>query len=137
MLLYQQESKVEVAKSQVFGGKIEEVSAFINTARLYLRIKMTDEAATTQVAWVLSYVQEGVAEAWKDNLLDKLAKGELKVDTVEKLFTKIRNNFGETSEKERKIEQLWTIEQGGRTCDEYVQEFKKITRGVATWEDPL
>jgi len=100
-------------------------------------MKMTDEAATTQVAWVLSYVQKRVVEAWKDNLLDKLAKGELKVDTVEKLFTKIRNNFGETSEKERKIEQLWTIEQGGRTCDEYVQEFKKITRGAATWEDPL
>jgi len=41
---------------------------------------------------------------------------------------KIRNNFGETSEEERKIEQLRTIEQGERTCDEYVQEFKKVTR---------
>ena len=29
---------------------MEEVSAFINAARLYLRMKMTDEAATTQVA---------------------------------------------------------------------------------------
>ena len=48
---------------------------------------------------------------------------------MEKLFTKIRNNFGETSEEERKIEQLWTIEQGKRTCDEYMQEFKKVTRG--------
>jgi len=45
------------------------------------------------------------------------------------LFTKIRNNFGETSEEERKIEQLRTIEQGGRTCDEYMQEFKKVARG--------
>jgi len=113
----------------VFSGKMEEVSTFINTARLYIRMKMTDEAATTQVAWVLSYVQGGVAEAWKDNLLDELAKGESEVDTVEKLFTKIRNNFGETSEEERKIEQLRTIEQAGRTCDEYMQEFKKVARG--------
>jgi len=60
--------------------------------------------------------------------LDKLAKRESEVDTVEKLFTKIKNDFGETSEEERKIEQLQTIEQGGRTCNEYVQEFKKITR---------
>ena len=45
------------------------------------------------------------------------------------MFTKIRNNFGETSEEERKIEQLRTIEQGGRTCDEYMQEFKKVARG--------
>ena len=59
------------------------------------------------------------------------------MDTVEKLFTKIRNNFGEMSEKERKIEQLRTIEQGERTCDEYVQEFKKVTRGSGYEERPL
>ena len=42
---------------------MKEVSAFINVVRLYLRMKMTDEATMTQVAWVLSYVQEEVAEA--------------------------------------------------------------------------
>jgi len=63
MLLHQQRSRVEVAKPQVFGGRIEEVSALMNAARLYLRMKITDEAAMTQVAWVLSYVQGGVAEA--------------------------------------------------------------------------
>ena len=55
--------KFVTTKPQVFGGKMEEVSAFINAACLYLRIKMMDEAATTQVVWVLSYVQGGVAEA--------------------------------------------------------------------------
>jgi len=60
--------------------------------------------------------------------MDELAKGELEVETVEQLFSKIRNDFGETSEEERKIEQLRTIEQGSRICDEYIQEFKKITR---------
>ena len=78
---------------------------------------------------MLSYVQGGIVEAWKDNLMDKLAKRESEVETVEQLFSKIRNDFGETSEEERKIEQLWTIEQGGRMCDEYVQEFKKVARG--------
>jgi len=120
MLLHQQGSRVKVARPQVFSGKIEEVSAFINAARLYIRMKMTEEAATTQVVWVLSYVQGGVAEAWKDNLLDELAKGESEVESAEQLFTKIRNDFGEMSEEERKIEQLRTIEQGGRTCDEYI-----------------
>jgi len=69
---------------------------------------------------VLSYIQEGIAEAWKDNLLNKLAKRESEVESVEQLFTKMRNNFGETSEEERKIEQLRTIEQRGKTYDEYV-----------------
>jgi len=118
---------VEVARPQVFSGKMEEMSAFVNTACLYIRMKMTEEVAVTQVAWVLSYVQGGIAEAWKDNLLDELAKEESEMESVEQLFTKIRNDFGETLEEERKIEQLRTIEQGGRTCDKYMQEFKKIT----------
>ena len=66
---------------------------------------------------------------WKNNLLDELAKGELEIETTEGLFTKIRNEFRKTLEEERKIEQLWTIEQGERTCDKYVQEFKKVARG--------
>ena len=100
-------------------------------------MKMTEEAAATQVAWVLSYVQGGVAEAWKDNLLDELAKEESEVETAEQLFMKIRDDFGETSEEERKIEQLRMIEQGGRTCDEYIQEFKKVARGSGYEGRPL
>ena len=56
MLLQQQGSRVEVARPQVFSGKMEEVSMFVNAAYLCIRIKMIEEAATTQVAWVLSYV---------------------------------------------------------------------------------
>ena len=69
--------------------------------------------------------------------MDKLAKGESEVELVEQLFTKIRDDFRETSEEERKIEQLRMIEQGGRTCDEYMQEFKKIARGSSYEGRPL
>jgi len=62
MLFQQQGSRVEVARPQVFSGKMEEVSTFINAACLYIRMKMTEVVAMTQVAWVLSYVQRGVAE---------------------------------------------------------------------------
>jgi len=70
-------------------------------------------------------------------LLDELAKGELEVELAEQLFTKIRNDFGETSEEERKIEQLRTIEQGGKICNKYMQEFKKVTRGSSYEGRPL
>jgi len=43
MLLQQQGSQVEVARPQVFSGKMKEVSAFINAAHLYIRIKMTED----------------------------------------------------------------------------------------------
>jgi len=121
-------ARVEVAKPPLFSRKMEEVSAFINVAWLYLSMKMIGEAEATKIAWVLSYVQGGVAEAWKDNLLDKLSKGKSEIETVEELFGKIRNKFGKTAEEERKIEQLRMIEQGEKTCNEYVQEFKKVVR---------
>jgi len=47
MLLQQQGSKVEVTRPQAFSEKIEEVSTFINAACLYIRMKMTEEAAAT------------------------------------------------------------------------------------------
>jgi len=40
-------------------------------------------------------------------------------------------------EEKRKIEQLRTIEQGGRTCNKYVQEFKKVARGSSYEGRPL
>jgi len=49
MLLQQQGSRVEVMKPQVFSRRMEEVSAFVNIACLYIRIKMAEEAAATQV----------------------------------------------------------------------------------------
>jgi len=98
---------------------------------------MNGKVAITQIAWMLSYVQGGVVEAWKDNLLDKLAKEESEVEITEELFTKIRNKFGEIIEEERKIEQLRTIEQEERSCNEYVQEFKNVTRGNSYERRPL
>jgi len=47
MLLHQQGSRIEVTRPQVFSRKMEEVSAFINAARLYIRMKMTEEVAIT------------------------------------------------------------------------------------------
>ena len=70
-------------------------------------------------------------------MLDKLAKGKSEVKSVEQLFTKIKNDFGEISKEKRKIEQLRIIEQEERTYNEYVQEFKKVTRGTGYKRRPL
>ena len=54
---------MEIARPQVFSGKIEEMSMFVNMACLYIRMKMMEEVAATQVAWVLLYIQGGITEA--------------------------------------------------------------------------
>ena len=99
---------------------------FINIAYLYLSMKMRKKSKATKMAQVLSYVQEEVAKVWKDNLLNELSKRESEVKTVEELSSKMRNKFEETVEEKKKIEQLRTIEQEKRTCDKYVQVFKKM-----------
>jgi len=43
-------ARVEIAKLPLFSGKMEEVSAFINTAHLYLSIRMTGEPEATRIA---------------------------------------------------------------------------------------
>ena len=43
-------AKVEVAKSLLFSGKIEKVSAFINTVHLYLSMKIMGELKTMKMA---------------------------------------------------------------------------------------
>ena len=117
-----------MAKPSLFSRKMKEVGEFVNVACLYLRMKMKEKSESTKMAWVLSYVQREIAEAWKDNLLDELSKRESEVEMVEELFSKMKNEFRETVEEERKVEQLRTIKQREKTYNKYVQEFIKIAR---------
>ena len=70
-----------------------------------------------------------MAEIWKDNVLDEITKGMSLVNTVEELFTKIRQEFGEFDKESRKVDELRLLEQGGKTVDKYVQEFRRVARG--------
>jgi len=56
---------------------------------------------------------------------------------VEELFTKMREEFGEFDEKSRKVDELRLLEQEGQTCDEYIQIFKKVSRGSGYEGRPL
>jgi len=70
-----------------------------------------------------------VAEVWKENVLEERRQGLSLVETMEELFTKMREEFGEFEEESRKVDELELLEQGGQTCDKYVQIFKKTARG--------
>ena len=70
---------------------------------------------------------------WKDNLLDELAKRESEVESTEQLFTKIRNNFGETSEEERKIEQS---SKEGEPAMSICRNSKRLPGRASIREDP-
>jgi len=128
-LLSREQTQGEAAKPPLFDREREKVVGFINACRLYISIRMKGTGEEEKISWVLTYIQERVAEVWKENVLEERRQGVSAVETVEELFTKMREEFGEFDEKSRKVDELRLLEQEGRTCDEYVQIFKKTSRG--------
>jgi len=127
--LVNQNTQPEVAVPPKFDGKREAVVGFVNACCLYTMARLRGTGDREKISWVLSYMQGVAAETWKDNVLDEIAKGTSEVETIEELFKKMREEFREFDEESRKADELRLLVQGPRTCDEYVQEFKRVARG--------
>ena len=89
---------------------------------------MRGDALERQVQWVLSYVQGGSVDVWKENVMEELEAEEVEYESVEEFLTILKKEFGEEEEMV-KVAELRRVEQGGKTMEEYVQEFKRIARG--------
>ena len=61
--------------------------------------------------------------------MEELEAGELEFETVGEFLAEIKKKFGEEKEELVKAIELRRIEQGGRTMEEFVQEFKRAARG--------
>jgi len=90
-----------------------------------------------QIQWILSYMQGGVADVWKENVLEELEAGELEFETVGEFLAEIRREFGGGEEESVKAVELRNLEQGGRTMEEFMQEFKRAARGSRYERRPL
>ena len=66
---------------------------------------------------------------WKENIMEELESGETEYETAEEFFTSLRKEFGGEEEESVKAAELRRMEQGGKTMEEYVQEFKRAARG--------
>ena len=87
--------------------------------------------------WVLSYVQGGSADVWKENVMEEIEAGEVEYESVEKFLACLKKEFGEGEEEAVKVAELRRVEQGEKTMEEYVQEFKRIARGSGYEKRPL
>jgi len=74
-------------------------------------------------------VQGGSADVWKENVMEELEAGEVEYESVEEFLTSLRKEFGGGEEESVKAAELRKLEQGGRTMEEFVQEFKRAARG--------
>ena len=79
---------------------------------------------------MLSYVQGGLADIWKENILEDLKKRLLEYETVREFLADIKKEFGEGDKGSMKVVELKRLEQGSKTMEEFVQEFKRGMNGM-------
>ena len=61
--------------------------------------------------------------------MEEMEAGKVKYELVEEFLTSLRKEFGGGEEESVKAGELRKLEQGRRTMEEFVQEFKRAARG--------
>ena len=69
--------------------------------------------------------------------MEELEAVEVEYESVEEFLTSLRKEFGGGEEESVKAAELRKLEQGGRTMEEFVQEFKRAARGSGYEGRPL
>ena len=76
-------------------------------------------------------------DVWKENIMEELESGEVKYESAEEFLTSLKKEFGGGEEELVKATELRKLEQGGRTMEKFVQEFKRAARGSGYKGRPL
>ena len=74
---------------------------------------------------------------WKENVMEEMEAGEVEYELAEDFLACLKKEFGGGEEESVKAVELRKLEQGGRTMEEFVQEFKRAVRGSRYEGRPL
>ena len=74
---------------------------------------------------------------WKENVMEEMEAGEVEYESAEEFLVCLKKEFGGGEEEVVKAAELRRVEQGGKTMEEYVQEFKRIARDSGYERRPL
>jgi len=121
-------ANMDVVKPQLFDGDSSKVSGFITGYKIYIRNRLARAIVEEQVQWVLSHVQGGLVDVWKENVMKDLEERALEYESVGEFLVSIKKEFGGEEEESVKLTKLKKLEQGGRTMEEFVQEFRRAAR---------
>jgi len=104
------EPHVEIAKPAIFSGEAGKVGGFVNACKLYIRMKMGGATVVEQVYWILSHVQGGSADIWKENIMEELETEEVEYETAEEFLMSLKKEFEGGEEEAVKAAELRKLE---------------------------
>ena len=99
----------EVKMPTMFFGVSWKVESFVKECREYIEIKMKGKTVEDQILWVLTCMDGGMVDKWKEMMKNNLKEGLREYVTLEEFFGEIRKEFGRKG-KGKKIEE--EIEKG-------------------------
>ena len=70
-------------------------------------------------------------------MMEELEAEEVEYETAEEFLSNLKKEFGGGEEESVKAVELRKLEQGGRTMEKFIQEFKRAARGSEYEERPL
>ena len=76
-------------------------------------------------------------DVWKENVMEEMESGEVEYESAEEFLTCLKKEFGGGEEESVKAAELRKLEQGGRTMEEFVLEFKRTAWGSGYEGRPL
>ena len=91
-------------------------------------MRMREAAVEEQIQWVLSYMQRGLADIQKENILEDLEAEILEYVTVGEFLVDLKKKFEGGDNKMMKMAELKKVEQRNRMMEEFVQEFRRTAR---------
>ena len=96
--------------------------------RLYIRIKIQEATVKEYIQWMLLYMQKRIVDVQKENTLENLEERVLEYETVGEFLADIRKEFREGGKESVKVAELKELEQGRKTIEKFVQEFRRAAR---------
>ncbi|KAF8072128.1 hypothetical protein FPV67DRAFT_1667568 [Lyophyllum atratum] len=136
-------TKGKFASPPFFSGKMEDAKAFENSCKLYIGGRPWGFTnANNTIFWVLSFMREGLAVEWRDNLIEEMNEAHannepLPCSGMDEFWVLFQEDFGDPNVQSTKIMQLRTIEQGSDTMEQHVQKFKQAARNSGFHGIPL
>jgi hypothetical protein len=119
-----------IRKPSDFDGDRGRLQKFILTCKAYLKANNhVYDTEDSQIAFILSFMEEGEAGRWKENYLLEIlnAEEEIVFPSMKKFMERLAKDFKPANRTRDAMHQISILRQGKKTAEEVITEFRILT----------